>query len=94
MANINLSITVDENQYQHAQAVFAFLGTDVESALKKMIERAAYDEYPEYVHLHPNSETLKAMQECEDILNGKIPAKRYTNVHEMFAEILAEEDDE
>ena len=33
------------------------------------------------------------MQECEDILNGKIEAKGYTDVDEMIKEILSEEDD-
>lgn len=42
----------------------------------------------------PNEETLQAMQEAEDIASGKIPAKRYSSVQEMVADILSEEDEE
>ena len=40
----------------------------------------------------PNAETLEAMQECEDIINGKIPAKRYATVHDLIEDIMSEED--
>ncbi len=42
----------------------------------------------------PNKETLEAMQEMEDIMSGKIPAKRYATVQEMVEDIMSEEDDE
>lgn len=34
------------------------------------------------------------MQECEDILSGKIPAKIYNSSEEMFAELDAEDDED
>ena len=42
----------------------------------------------------PNKETIEAMQEMEDIINGKIPAKRYATVREMFNDIMSEGGDE
>lgn len=88
----SITIHVDDSTYENAKALFAFLGTDIESALKQLVERAAYDEYPRYEQLEPNSETLAAMQECEDILSGKLPAKGYSDIDEMFREILEEDD--
>jgi hypothetical protein len=40
-----------------------------------------------------NEETLVAMQETLDILDGKIKVKSYTTVEEMNADIDAEADD-
>jgi len=40
-----------------------------------------------------NAETLAAMQETLDILDGKIKVKSYATVEEMNADIDAEEDD-
>ncbi len=40
-----------------------------------------------------NEETLAAMQESLEILSGKIKAKRYTNVDDMFNDILCAEPD-
>lgn len=39
----------------------------------------------------PNEETLEAMQEMEDIMSGKIPAKRYETVQEMVEDIMRED---
>jgi len=51
-------------------------------------ERAAKRGIPTY-----NAETLAAMQETLDILDGKIRVKSYATVEEMNADIDAEEDD-
>jgi hypothetical protein len=40
-----------------------------------------------------NAETLAAMQETLDIMDGKIKVKSYATVEEMNADIDAEEDD-
>jgi flagellar motor switch protein FliG len=40
----------------------------------------------------PNDETLEAMEECEYILQHPEEYKSYTNVQEMFEDILNEED--
>lgn len=42
----------------------------------------------------PNAETIAAMQECEDIISGKIPAKRYSTARELIDDIMSEESDE
>ena len=40
-----------------------------------------------------NAETLEAMQETLDILDGKLKVKSYSTVEEMNADIDAEDDD-
>ncbi len=86
-----ITVNIDDNIYEHALALFAFKGVSAEAAIKELFERAAYDEYPRYEHLEPNEETVAAIQECEDILNGKVDAKGYTDVDEMISDILSEE---
>jgi hypothetical protein len=48
----------------------------------------ALDAQPRY-----NAETEAAMQEARDIRAGKIKAKRYNTMEELYADIDAEEDD-
>ena len=37
----------------------------------------------------PSKELLKALQEVEDILSGKIKTKSYTNMYEMLNDLKA-----
>ena len=39
---------------------------------------------------HYNRETEKAMQEAKDIMSGKVSAKSYSSVRELFEELDAE----
>ena len=43
----------------------------------------------EVVNPRPSKELLKALQEGEDILNGKVKAKSYTNMYEMLKDLKA-----
>lgn len=83
-----ITVNLDDKIYQQALALFAFKGISAEAAVKELFERAAYDEYPRYEQLEPNAETIAAMQECEDIINGKVEAKGYTDIDEMFRDIV------
>ena len=89
-----ITIHIDDTTYEHASALFAVRGKTPEQAVKELFERAAVDEEPVYTHLPLTSDTLSAMQECEDVLSGKIPAKRYTDVHQMFEELMSEAQEE
>ena len=89
-----ITINIDDNTYEQALALFAFRGQTAEQAVQELFERASSDEYARYEHIEPNAETLAAMQECEDILTGKKQARGYTDVDEMFRDILAEADDD
>ena len=41
----------------------------------------------------PNAETLAAMKEADDIVAGRIPAKRYSSWEEAKADIFSEDDE-
>ena len=43
----------------------------------------------EVVNPRPSKELLEALQEGEDILNGKVKAKSYTNMYEMLKDLKA-----
>ena len=43
----------------------------------------------EVVNPRPSKELLEALQEGEDILNGKVKAKSYTNMYEMVKDLKA-----
>jgi len=61
-----------------------YMGHELEIIIIPIFE----DTQPKY-----NAETLAAMQETLDILDGKIKVKSYATVEEMNADIDAEEDD-
>lgn len=42
----------------------------------------------------PNAATMAAMRETEDILSGRVQARRYASAGELFDELDAEEDDQ
>jgi hypothetical protein len=48
---------------------------------------------PQFDESEYNEETLAAMQETLDIMDGKIEAKEYDTMEELYADIDAEEDD-
>lgn len=52
-----------------------------------MVEGLPFDlKQPKY-----NKETIAALKEAEDIIYGKIPAKRYQSTSEMMDDIFKEE---
>ena len=54
-------------------------------AIKQLINK---DGVPfEVVNPRPSKELLEALQEGEDILNGKVKAKSYTNMYEMLKDL-------
>ena len=61
-----------------------YIGRELEIIVLPVFE----DSQPEY-----NAETLAAMQETLDIMDGKIKVKSYATVEEMNADIDAEKDD-
>ena len=61
------------------------MSTYVNMAIKQLIYK---DGVPfEVVNPKPSKELLEALQEGEDILNGKIKAKSYNNMYEMMEDL-------
>lgn len=84
-----ISVQVDRQDKELATGILNNLGlnmsTYVNMAIKQLINK---DGVPfEVVNPRPSKELLEAIQEGEDILNGKVKAKSYTNMYEMLKDL-------
>ena len=84
-----ISVQVDRKDKELATVILSNLGlnmsTYVNMAIKQLINK---DGVPfEVVNPRPSKELLAALQEGEDILNGKVKAKSYTNMYEMLKDL-------
>lgn len=84
-----ISVQVDRKDKELATGILSNLGlnmsTYVNMAIKQLINK---DGVPfEVVNPRPSKELLEALQEGEDILNGKVKAKSYTNMYEMLNDL-------
>ena len=86
-----ISVQVDRQDKELATGILSNLGlnmsTYVNMAIKQLIIR---DGVPfDVVNPRPSRELLEALQEGEDILNGKIKAKSYTNMYDLLKDLKA-----
>ena len=91
MSVINVQVSAKDKE--QATNILKDLGinmsTFINMAIKQVIKK---DGLPfEVTNLRPNKELLDALQEGEDIINGKIKVKGYHNVKQMFEDILNED---
>lgn len=84
-----ISVQVDRQDKELATGILNNLGlnmsTYVNMAIKQLINK---DGVPfDVVNPRPSKELLEAIREGEDILNGKVKAKSYTNMYEMLKDL-------
>ncbi len=84
-----ISVQIDKQDKELATGILNNLGlnmsTYINMAIKQLINK---DGVPfEVVNPRPSKELLEAIQEGEDILNGKVKAKSYTNMYEMLKDL-------
>lgn len=83
-----INVQVDSKDKEKATSILKELGlnmsTFVNMAIKQLIKN---DGIPFEVTNKPNKELLKAIKEGEDILNGKVNTKSYTNMYEMLKDL-------
>ena len=84
-----ISVQVDRKDKEIATGILTNLGlnmsTYVNMAIKQLINK---DGVPfDVVNPRPSKELLEALQEGEDILNGKIKAKGYTNRYDLLKDL-------
>lgn len=86
-----ISVQVDRKDKELATGILSNLGlnmsTYVNMAIKQLINKNGVPF--EVVNPRPSKELLEALQEGEDILNGKVKAKSYTNMYEMLKDLKA-----
>jgi len=84
-----ISVQVDSRDKEIATGILKNLGlnmsTYINMAIKQLINK---DGVPfDVVNPKPSKELLEAIQEGEDIINGKVKAKSYTNMYEMLKDL-------
>ena len=83
-----INVQVDSKDKEKATSILKELGlnmsTFVNMAIKQLIKN---DGIPFEVTNKPNKELLKTIKEGEDILNGKVNTKSYTNMYEMVKDL-------
>ncbi len=85
-----LNVRVDESLKKQASELFADLGLDMSTAVNMFLRQAVMkDGLPfDVVREVPNAETLAAMAEVEEMKKHPEKYKSYTDIDEMFRELL------
>ena len=89
MATVNMSIRMDTELKKQADAMLSDMGLNMTTAMNMFLRQVVRQgRIPfEIATDIPNSETLAAMKEVDDMINGKIPAKKYTSTDELLKDL-------
>ncbi len=89
MATVNMSIRMDTELKKQADAMLSDMGLNMTTAMNMFLRQVVRQgRIPfEIATDIPNVETLAAMKEVDDIISGKIPAKKYTSTDELFKDL-------
>ena len=84
MATVNMSIRMDTELKKQADAMFSDMGLNMTTAMNMFLRQVVRQgRIPfEIATDIPNAETVAAIKEMDDMLSGKIPAKRYSSTKE------------
>ena len=85
----NVSFRIDSELKSQAEALFQSLGMNMTTAFNIFLRQSVRERcIPFSITMNtPNLETVVAIEEANDILNGKIAAKRYSNIDEALEEL-------
>lgn len=89
MATVNMSIRMDAELKKQADAMLSDMGLNMTTAMNMFLRQVVRQgRIPfEIATDIPNAETIAAIKEMDDMLSGKIPAKRYSNTKELFEDL-------
>ena len=89
MATTNITMRMDEELKAQLQELVLELGMDMTTFFTLSAKQAVREQkIPFEISLKvPNSETVEAIKEMEDILNGVVSAKRYSSTKELFEDL-------
>ena len=92
----DITLSVEQEMKTEAEKIFANHGMTLAEAIKIFLRESILEYGMPFSPGRPsfNKETIEAIQETEDILSGKIHAKKYNSVSEMLAEIVAEDEED
>lgn len=91
MATVNMSIRMDTELKKQADAMLADMGLNMTTAMNMFLRQVVRQgRIPfEIATDIPNGETVAAIQEMDDMISGKIPAKKYSSTDELFKDLDA-----
>ena len=91
MATVNMSIRMDTELKKQADAMLSDMGLNMTTAMNMFLRQVVRQgKIPfEIATDIPNAETVAAIKEMDDMLSGKIPAKRYSTTKELFEDLEA-----
>ena len=78
---------VDENVKKEAETLFKKMGLNMSTAMNLFLKKCILEQGIPFELKVPNRETLKAMQETDDVLSGKIERKGYNSAEELFEDL-------
>ena len=89
MATVNMSIRMDKELKKQADAMLSDMGLNMTTAMNMFLRQVVRQgRIPfEIATDIPNAETVAAIKEMDDMLSGKIPAKRYSSTKELFEDL-------
>jgi len=82
-----ITARVDENVKKEAETLFKKIGLNMSTAMNLFLKKCILEQGIPFELKVPNKETLKAMQETDDILSGKIERKGYKSAEELFDDL-------
>lgn len=92
MAKVSTNISLDPEVKKAGQELFADLGMDLSTAVTIFIKQCLKTQgIPfEISREVPNTETIEALRETEDIINNPQNYKQYDNIRELAKEVLGD----
>lgn len=89
MATVNMSIRIDTELKKQADAMLSDMGLNMTTAMNMFLRQVVRQgRIPFEIAIDiPNTETMAAMKEVDDMINGNIPAKKYTSTDELFKDL-------
>ena len=93
MKTANYNIRLNPDIKSKAESTFAIFGLNLSEAINIFLHKSILEHgFPFEVKHSPNSETMKAIQEAEDIINGKKKNKVYSTPEDLFTEWAKEDE--
>ena len=89
----NINVRVDPDLKSKVEKLYSSFGLSVTDAINIFLHVSLMEGGLPFAGRQQrySSETEAAMEEARDIIQGKISAKRYSSVDQMFDDALAEE---
>jgi len=88
----NINVRIDPETKADAEKLYANFGITVTDAINIFLHQSLIvGGLPfEMKQPHYNSTTEEAMKEAQDIISGRITAKKYTSAHDMMEDLERE----